>query len=205
MESLEVMRQRRSVRKFKDTDISDDIIKDILESATLAPETDTCNYFFGVIKDNKIKNEIAGATLWADWVAKAPVIFVCCSDISWDIGAQKDDDYGVIGNKLRYNEDIVDFLRKHDDRKACKTLLHATPVYIAAHHIILTAVSHNLRGCLVDFMDIKKINKILGLPENITCQVLVPVGYPDETPKPKNRDNIDNRIFYDGWNCNKEV
>ncbi|SKC62797.1 nitroreductase family protein [Maledivibacter halophilus] len=199
MELLEVMRKRRSVRKFKDMDIDNSIITDILESAKLAPETDTCNYYFGVIEDKKVKNEISSATLWAQWVSKAPVIIACCCDISWDIGEQNDDDYGVIGNKLRYGEDIVNFLRKHENRKACKTLVQSTPVYIAAQHIILTAVSHNLRGCLVDFIDIEKINKILGLPEHITCQLLVPIGYADETPEQKRGKNRNDMIFYDKW------
>lgn len=199
MELLEVMRNRRSVRKFKEVDISDAIIGDILESAKLAPETDTCNYYFGVIKESKVKNEIAGATLWADWVAQAPVLFVCCCDISWDIGNQKDDDYGVIGNKLRYGDDIVQFLRKHENRKASKTLVQSTPVYIAAEHMILAAVSHDLRGCIVDFINIEKINHILGLPDHITCQLLVPVGYAAEAPNPKREECKEHRVFYDQW------
>jgi nitroreductase len=199
MQLSEIMQIRRSVRKFKDTTISDNVITEILESAKLAPETDTCRYYFGVIKDPIIKDKIARATLWADWVAKAPVIFVCCCDIGWDIGAQKDDDYGVIGNELRYGKDIVHYLRTHVDRKACKTLVQSTPVYIAAQHMILTAVSHELRGCLVDFIDIAKINAILGLPEHITCQLLVPVGYADEIPRPKNTPTRDDIVFYDKW------
>lgn len=199
MELIEVMRKRRSVRKFKDIDVSDSIINDILESGRLAPETDTCNYYFGVIKDSKVKNEIAGATLLAEWVSKAPVIFACCCDISWDISDQKDDDYGVIGNKLRYGEDIVNFLRGHKNRKGCKTLMQNAPVYIAAQHMILTAVSHDLRGCLVDFIDIEKINKILELPEHITCQLLVPIGYADETPKQKSGKSRNDMFFYNKW------
>lgn len=199
MDLSEVMKKRRSVRKFKDIRISPDIINDILESASLAPETDTCNYYFGVISDPNIKNELAKATLWAEWVAGAPVIFVCCGDISWDLADQSEDNYGVLGNKLRYSDEIIDYLRKHRNRKACKTLLQASPVYIAAQHIILAAVSHNLRGCLVDFMDIEKINNILGLPKHITCQVLVPVGYTDEIPKKKDDYNIKERVFYNNW------
>lgn len=199
MDLSEVMEKRRSVRKFTKTGISSDIINNLLKSASLAPETDVSSYYFGVITDADIKNKIAAATLWAEWVAEVPVIFVCCVDISWDIADQSNDNYGVLGNKLRYNHEIVDYLREHKDRKACKTLLQATPVYIAAQHIILAAVSHDLRGCLVDFMDIEKINKILGLPDHITCQVLVPVGYPDETPKKKNEYNEKDRVFYNKW------
>ncbi len=199
MELSEVMRNRKSVRKFRDIEISPEIIKDLLESALLAPETDTCNYYFGVIEEARMKKEIAKATLWAEWLAEAPVIFVCCNDISWDIADQNGDDYGVVGNRLRYGDEIVDFLRKNENRKACKTLLQASPVYIAAQHIILSAVSHNLRGCLVDFMDIEKINKLLGLPEDITCQVLVPVGYPGEIPGKKDRYNLNDRVFCNNW------
>lgn len=199
MELLEVMRKRRSVREFKDIDISSDIISDILESAKLAPETDTCHYYFGVIKDTNVKNEIAAATLLAEWVAKAPVIIVCCCNISWDIGEQTDDDYGVIGNKLRYGEDIINLLQEHNNRKACKTLIQSTPVYIAAQQMILTAVSHNLRGCLVDFIDIEKINKILMLPECITCQLLVPIGYTDQIPASKSDKSRKDIFFYDRW------
>ncbi len=199
MELSEVIKRRRSVRKFKDIEINTDIINDLLESASLAPETDVNSYYFGVIYDNNIKNKIAEETLWAEWVAEAPVIFVCCVDISFDIADQSYDNYGVVGNKLRYNDEIVNYLREHQDRKVCKTLLQATPVYIAAQHIILTAVSHNLRGCLVDFIDIEKINKILGLPDNITCQVLVPIGYSDEAPEKKDKYNKKERVFYNKW------
>lgn len=64
--------------------------------------------------------------------------------------------------------------------------------------MILTAVSHGLRGCLVDFIDIKKINKILELPDNITCQLLVPIGYPDEVPREKMTNN-EKKVFYNKW------
>lgn len=199
MELLDVLEQRRSVRKFKDIDVDDSIIEDILLAGKLAPETDTCNYYFGVIRDSEIKKAIGEATLWADWVAGAPVILACCCDISWDIAQQKDDDYGVVGNTLRYSKEIVDFLRQHENRKACKKLVLSTPTYIAAQQMILAGVSHGLRGCMVDFIDIEKINKILNLPENISCQLLVPIGYADETPREKNIRDDKDIFFYDRW------
>lgn len=199
MELNDVFMKRRSIRKFKDIEISQEIINEILKNASLAPETDSCNYYFGVVTDPTIRSKLAKATLWADWIAQAPVIFVCCGDISYDIKDLKDDDYGMIGSKLRYSEEVVNFLKENRNRKACKTLLLASPVYIAAQHMILSAVSHELRGCLVDFMDIEKINEVLGLPDHITCQVLVPVGYADEEPKPKTRTDIHERVFLNSW------
>lgn len=47
MNIKEVFKIRRSVRKFKDKAIEDDVIKEILCAANTAPCTDTCNYYFG--------------------------------------------------------------------------------------------------------------------------------------------------------------
>ncbi len=199
MELSQVLRERRSVRRFKDMPVSPDVIQDILEGASLAPETDTCNYYLGVVTDKDTKNALAQATLWADWIAGAPAIFAVCCDITWDIAGQADDSYGVTGNRLRYNREIIEFLRQHPDRKACKKLLCASPNYIVAQHIVLGAVSHGLRGCIVDFMDTERMNTVLGLPEHVSCQVLVPVGVADETPREKEAVNFDTRVFYDHW------
>lgn len=198
MDFAEVLSNRRSVRKFKKDEIHIDIINNIIESAKLAPVTDTCNYYFGVIKDKKIKEELSKATHYADWVSTAPVIIACCSDISWDIANEEDDSYGVIGSTLRYSSEIVHFLRNHSDRRKCKTLTLASPIYIAAQHIILSAVSQGLRGCFVDFINIDSVDNILKLPENITCQLLVPLGYADETPKERYKQP-DNNVFYDTY------
>lgn len=199
MDLKQVFKERRSVRSFKETDIAESIIVDILHSAALAPETDSCRYYFGVVRDSGVKREIAEATCYAQWIAGAPVVFVCCADISMDLKDQSDDSYAVCGMKMRYGEDIVGFLRSHEGRKACKTLMQSTPVYIAAQHMILTAVSHGLKGCLVDFIDIEKINRILGLPQNIACQLLVPIGHPAETPKDKKPRSSSEIFFYDRW------
>lgn len=193
------MRERRSVRRFKDTPVSAKIIHEILVSASLAPETDTCSFYFGVVRDLEVKKGIAQATLGAQWVADAPVIFVCCADISWDIADQHANSYGVVGSKLRFGDNLVKLLMEHENRQVCKTILQAPPVYIAAQHMILSAVSHRLRGCLVDFIDVRKINNILDLPSHITCQVLVPIGYPNEVPRQKEQYDLRERAFCDNW------
>lgn len=198
MNIKEVFKSRRSVRKFKDTEINDDIVNDILDAANSAPCTDTCNYFFGVIKDKDIKKKIGEATIYANWVENAPVIFVCCSNISFDIKEDDPASYSHLGITARYGKEIMDFLLSAKNRKGIKTLLQSSPVYIAAQHIILSAVSHGLRGCLVDFINLEEINSILNLPENVTCELLVPVGYADEEPMPIKVNEKDN-VFYDRW------
>lgn len=180
MDIKEVFSKRVTVRSFENRDIPESIIDEILEASLLAPHTDTVHYLIGVVKDREIKEQLAKATHYANWIQNAPVIFICCANISFDIKEQSDEDYGVIGNKKRYGSEIVEYLRNYHNRKQAKTLLSATPPYLPAQHIILSAVSHGLRGCLVDFMDLEKMNNILNIPEEYTVQVLVPIGYPKQ-------------------------
>jgi nitroreductase len=199
MHLQEVFNNRRSVRKFKPDAIPENIINEILQAANTAPCTDTCNYYFGVIRDPQVKHAIAEATVYATWVEHAPVIFVCCGLIESDMQDADDGSYVMQGLTGRYGEEIVVALKAAKDRKAVKILLLATPVYIAAQHMILTAVSHGLRGCLVDFIHIEQINQILALPDHITCQLLVPIGYPDEIAQPVKVNEAGN-VFFDHWN-----
>ena len=194
----EVFKQRRSVRKFKNIEISNEVIEDILYAANTAPCTDTCNLHFGIIKDPEIKEQIGEATVYANWVSKAPVIFVCCSDIEFDIQNEKSDSYAYKGLSARYGKEIIDFFIKAQNRKSIKTLIQSAPAYVAAEHIILSANSHGLKGCLVDFIDLERINSILNLPKKITSELLVPVGYPDENPTLINI-NPHRNMFVDKW------
>ena len=129
----------------------------------------------------------------------APVIFVCCSNIEYDIKSDSADSYANKGMTARYGTEVVNFLLNAKDRKSIKTLMQSAPVYIAAQHIILSAVSKGLKGCLVDFINLDKINMILNLPDHITCELIVPIGYPDENPNPIKTNQVNN-TFYNKWN-----
>lgn len=198
MDIKEVFRHRRSVRKFKDKAIEDEVISEILYAANTAPCTDTCNCYFGVIKDSAVKKQIGVATVYADWVAKAPVIFVCCSNIEFEVNDIKPGSYAHKGLTARYGEEVMDFFLNAKNRKSIKTLMQSSPAYIAAQHIILSANSYGLKGCLVDFINVEQINNILNLPNDITCELIVPIGYPDENPEPI-RENPSDNIFIDRW------
>lgn len=75
MEVLEAIRTRRSIRKYKDQDVPDDIINQILTAGTWAPSgMDNQPWRFAVIKDKKLKSEIAQLTKHTKMVEGAPVI-----------------------------------------------------------------------------------------------------------------------------------
>ena len=200
MDVFEVIKKRRSARKFKDTPIPDDIIREMLEAARLAPSPGNAQgYVFGVIRDSALKTQLAESAGNQMWVATAPVIFACCSDISWDIAEQPEDDFGMIVNNLRFGLDFMNFMKGYHDRKACMKLFNNGATAIPAEHIYLTAVSYGLSACFIGYLDVDKASEILNLPKHLTCSFLLPVGYADEIPCQKNLKSIGAISFYDKW------
>lgn len=204
MELNEVIKTRRSARKFKDIAIPDEVLNEMLESARLAPSGGNAQgHVFGVIMDKEVKDKLALAAGGQLWIATAPIVFACCAHLDWDIAKQPEDDFGLIVNKLRFNNDFLDYLCRYPNSKARTTLFENAIPLIPAEHIFLTAVANGLSACFVGYLDIESADKILNLPENISCLYLLPVGYSDETPKVKQRKDMSEIVFYDHWENKK--
>jgi nitroreductase len=200
MDLFTAIRQRRSARKFKSTPIPEEIIHEMLEAARLSPSGGNAQgYVFGVVADPTVKMKLAEAAGDQMWIATAPVVFACCADISWDIASQPEDDFGIIVNNLRFGTELMEYMKKFPDRKACMTLFEDGTPLIPMEHIFLTAVSHGLSACFIGYLDIEKANGILNLPDHLTCLYLLPVGYADEKPVDKIRKSLDEISFSDVW------
>ena len=75
MEVLEAIRTRRSIRKFENQDVPEDLINRILEAGIWAPSgMDNQPWRFAIIRDQRIKSEIAKLTIHKDIIETAPVI-----------------------------------------------------------------------------------------------------------------------------------
>lgn len=82
MSLRKIIEKRKSVREYKGKGLPEELIKEIIDAARLAPST--CNtqptrYF--LVKDKEIKNKLKEVEIFKqDFVYKAPVIIVCCGD-----------------------------------------------------------------------------------------------------------------------------
>jgi len=74
MQVLETIRTRRSIRKFKNQDVPDNLINQILTAGTWAPYGRNQIWRFAVIKDPGLKSDIAKLTAYAKILENAPVI-----------------------------------------------------------------------------------------------------------------------------------
>ncbi len=163
MDILTIIKSRRSIRKFKEDNIPEDLINKLLESAIYAPsEGNLQPWKFYVIRNRKIRIRLAKAALEQFFISEAPVVIVVCADI---IATSP---YGSRGINLY--------------------CLQSTAA--AIQNILLSAHSLGLGTCWVGAFDEKEASEILKLPSSLRPVAIIPVGYPAENPKTPFRKKI---------------
>lgn len=150
MELYEAIKNRRSIRTFKDIPIQDDVIQEILEMTRLVPTAGNGQgNVIGVVRDQTIKTQLAEASGGQMWIASAPVVFALCADISCDLKDQLEDDFGLAVNYLRFGKKFVQYTNLCPDRITMNKLFANGGPCLPGEHIFLTAVANVCRHALL--------------------------------------------------------
>ncbi len=162
MEFEEVLRNRRSIRKFKAAEISDKLVGKILELANLSPSAGNLQARrVVVVKDKKTKEALARKD--NDFVSQAAVVFVICA-----VPKESEAEYAERGRNLYAVQDATLF----------------------ASYLQLAATSLGLASCWVGAFDEEQVKKVLGLPEDLRPIAIIPVGYAAEEPRQSPRKSL---------------
>ena len=182
---IEAIKARRSIRKFRPEEIPDEIIRDLLEAARLAPSgSNSQPWRFKVVKDRETKRRLAEAAFNQSHVAEAPVVIVCFADILGYLvgvisGAQ---DLILLKAMEKHIFEFIDYrtnkLKKVDIEQLGPEI--GFNVAIAVEHMVLRAVELGLGTCWVRLADGKKIKEIFNWGKNISFVTLLLLGYPAE-------------------------
>ena len=193
---IEAIKMRRSIRKFRPEEIPDEIIRDLLEAARLAPSgSNSQPWRFKVVKDRETKRRLAEAAFNQRHVAEAPVVIVCCADLprylDWVISGAQD----LLKLKPMENH-IFEFIDYRTNKLKKMDIEQLGPeigfnVAIAVEHIVLRAVELGLGTCWVRLADGKKIKEIFNWGKNISFVTLLLLGYPAEAPEARKRLSLD--------------
>ena len=193
MEVLEAIRKRRSIRKFKDTQLSEERVRRLIEAARLAPSGSNVQpWRFIIVKDKELKSKLRKASFNQEFVESAAVVIVCCGDLlSWK--RTRKQVQGVLRRgDIKLGDDAEKELMERNIRAASAEMHERIPttilnVAIAIEHIVLEAVELGLGSCWVRLFDEKKIKELLDLPDHLYVVALLPIGVPDEAPDPRPR------------------
>jgi len=188
----DAIEQRRSIRNFKPEPVPEEYINALLDAARLAPSG--CNsqpWRFKIARNDNIKMKLAEAAYGQSFIARAPVVLVCCADIKGYLegsvsGAQD------LGRIRAVEERIVEIVIDRINQVRTMSfeeigLKIALNTAIAIEHIVLRAQDFGLGTCWIRLFDEKMIKELFGWNENIYIVALLPIGYPAESPSPRKR------------------
>ncbi|MCF6459773.1 nitroreductase family protein [Clostridium sp. Cult3] len=68
---------------------------------------------------------------------------------------------------------------------------------IATAYMILEAYEQGLGTCWLGSYDEGKVKEVLDIPEGVRVVSITPLGYPDESPSPRPRKELDEIVSYD--------
>ena len=78
---FDAIRQRKSVRSYAPTPVSEKVLVRILEAARLAPSADNIQpWHFVVVRDKEKRTRIAGGCKWGKFITESPVVIIGCGN-----------------------------------------------------------------------------------------------------------------------------
>jgi nitroreductase len=197
MELSDVIASRRSIRKFKEENISADTVRLLLDAARLAPSGSNLQPARFIVAQSPTAKEALSRYTPYKFIVKASVIFVCCADLT--AMTTRDRRIGELLNEGAFEGVDIDMNDPSAtspimDEGAVKAYLSMN-VAIAVEHIVLKAVDLGLGSCWLGRFDYYKVKEYLTLDESIYPVVLLPVGHPDQSPKARPRFDLDKLVL----------
>ncbi len=177
MDVLELIKERRTVRKYKKDPIPDENLQKILEAARWAPSwaNSQCAEYV-VVRDSTTKAKIIEAFAKGNPVvpalAEAPVVLVACGQLK----------------KAGYFRDRV---------ATDKGDWFMFDVALSVQNLILAAHSLGLATAIVGGFDAKKVAETLQVPEGVAVVAITPLGYPEQIPPAPPRKALSDFVHYD--------
>ncbi len=191
MEVLEVIQNRRSIRKFKPDEVPEEYIHQLIEAGRLAPSgTNLQPARYIVIKSEEARTKLKDCTP-LPFVSAAPAIIACCVDTNSITSTgermkELKEAQAFVDTPLNNADENYNKGKQSIDTASLKAYLNLN-VAIAIDHITLRATDLGLGSCWVMMFDKEKVKALLNLEDRYDVLALLPIGYPDQTPKQRPR------------------
>lgn len=168
MDTLDLLRNRRTIRKYNDMPIGEELLSELLEVAFRAPTTGGMQLYSVVVtRDNEMKQKLAPTHFNQPTVTSAPVVLTFCADynrfVKWCEASDAQPGYD---NFASFTTAMID------------TLLVAQQFNTAAE----------LRGLGCCYLgtttyNAPQIAEILNLPRLVVPVTTLTVGFPADVPQ----------------------
>ena len=183
MDAIETIKSRRSIRKYKDTQISKTLIQELIDYACYAPSSHNRQpWSFTVIHDqDKLNNISTDIRNWYNSFVKlgTPLSFI--KEIKKSVDEMK--------KRVKSDKDLFFY---HAPAviiiHAPKKKFYSQDCACASQNIMLAARASNIGSCWIGFADIVfnrslKLKKRLNIPATHKIYATIALGYPEKFPE----------------------
>jgi nitroreductase len=174
---MEIIKQRRSIRKYEEKDLPEDMLNQVLEAVRWAPSwANSQCWEIVVVKDPAAKEKlgkiIAPKNPATRAVTNAPVVLALCGRLGVS-GYYK----GAVTTKFK---DWFMF-----------------DLGIAVQNLCLTAHNLGLGTVIVGLFDHDKAKEVLSVPQGYELTALIPLGFPAKVSSAPKRKEISEFTHYE--------
>ena len=156
MDIYELIKKRRTIRKFKQIPIKRAMLEKFIDAAHYAPSGNNLQPLkYKIVDDHETVEKVFEYVKWAGSIYPA-------------------------GNPGE-NEHPVAFIAILVDTRIT-TVIYELDVGSASENIFLTALEEGIGTCWMGAIDRKKIIEILEIPEYFLLNTVIALGYPAEAP-----------------------
>jgi FMN reductase (NADPH) len=181
---IEQLLAHRTIRKYKDTPVTEDLLTRLLEAGCRASTTGNMQlYSIIVTRDEAMKRELSSCHFHQASVLEAPIVLTFCADFNrfskWCILRDADPGYD---NFLSFFTASIDAL-------------------LVAQNMAIAAESEGLGICYMGTTTYlaSEIIKVLDLPKGVVPVTTLTVGWPDENPEQIDRLPLEGIVHYERY------
>ncbi|MDC0584542.1 nitroreductase family protein [Bacteroidales bacterium] len=169
---MELLKNHRSIRKFKTTSIPEKTIEDIMQCTARTSTTGNMQLYSVIMTtEPPLKEKLWESHFKQNMVKEAPAVFTFCADFNrFNLWCNQRNAKPGYDNYLSFFTAAIDAL-------------------IAAQNFCIAAESHGLGICYLGTTTYmaQKIIDTLNIPHGVVPVTTIIAGYPDETPEQEDR------------------
>jgi nitroreductase len=175
VDTLEAIKTRRSIRRYKPDPVEDGKLAQVMEAARWSPSwANTQTWRFIIVKTDVIKQELAGALSMnnpaTNAIKTAPIVIVICSELK-KAGFYRGEASTVRGDWFMFDAGV------------------------AMENLALAAHALGLGTVIIGAFDQSKVEAALGVPEGFAVVAMTPLGYPDGEARVTPRKELADMVF----------
>ena len=169
MDFIDLINKRYSVRAYKSIPVEDEKLSIVINAARMAPTAANRQPFQILVIHTNDRKESLFNIYQREWFVQAPLVICICG--------LRDRAWIRRDNKTYLDVDLA----------------------IVMDHMILAATELGLGTCYIAAFDVVNARKVLALPQDVEPILFTPLGYPADSPRKKERKNIEDLVRYEHW------